>query len=114
MVSQPIFADSNSTVRINFTDAFSGGPLDADVMYDLLILDNNEIPVIEKEGLLAEDSIDSQILTFPMEGQYQMELHINGLRMAGQDTPDLKRNGIAKGHVIVSESESPTSIRMTP
>ncbi|MGH9983035.1 MAG: hypothetical protein ACRD8W_03665 [Nitrososphaeraceae archaeon] len=98
---QPLVPNSNSTVRINFTDAFSGGPLNADVMYDLSILDNNGTIVIEKEGLLAEDSIDSQILTFPMEGQYQMELHINGLRMADQDTPDLTRNGIARGYVIV-------------
>lgn len=34
---EPILPNTNSTVRINFTDAFSGGPLNADVMYDLLI-----------------------------------------------------------------------------
>jgi hypothetical protein len=102
---EPILPNTNSTVRINFTDAFSGGPLNADVMYDLLIIDNNGTLITEKKGLLAEGSTDSQILSFPMEGQYQMELHINGLITSDQNTPDLTRNGVARGSVIVSESE---------
>ena len=98
---QPLIPNSNSTLRINFSDAFSGGPLNADVMYDLLILDNNGTLVINKEGLIANGSNDTQTLLFPADGRYQLELHINGLITSDQDTPDLTRNGIARGYVFV-------------
>ena len=99
---QPLIPNSNSTLRINFSDAFSGGPLNADVMYDLLILDNNGTLVINKEGLIANGSNDTQTLLFPADGRYQLEIHINGLITSDQDTPDLTRNGIARGYVFVS------------
>jgi hypothetical protein len=99
--TQPLILNSNSTLRINFSDAFSGGPLNADVMYDLLILDNNGTLVINKEGLIANGSNDTQTLLFPADGRYQLELHINGLITSDQDTPDLTRNGIARGYVFV-------------
>lgn len=98
----PLLPGSNSTVRINFTDAFSGGPLNADVMYDLVILDDNGTQVAKKEALLAENSTDTQSLSFPAGGRYQLELFINGLLLEDQDTPDLTRNGVARGYVIVS------------
>lgn len=98
----PLLPGSNSTVRINFTDAFSGGPLNADVMYDLVILDDNGTQVAKKEALLAENSTDTQSLSFSAGGRYQLELFINGLLLEDQDTPDLTRNGVARGYVIVS------------
>jgi hypothetical protein len=98
---EPLIPNSNSTLRINYSDAFSGGPLNADVMYDLMILDSNGSLVVNKEGLLAEESNDIQTLAFPASGRYQLELHINGLRITGQDTPDPTRNGIARGYVFV-------------
>lgn len=98
----PLSPSSNSTVRINFTDAFSGGPLNADVIYDLVILDDNGTQVAKKGGLLAENSTDTQSLSFPAGGRYQLELFINGLLLEDQDTPDLTRNGVARGYVIVS------------
>jgi hypothetical protein len=101
---QPLVSNSNSTIGINFTDAFSDGPLNADVMYDLIIRDNNGTVVINKEGLLAENSTDTQILSFPATGRYQLELHINGLIATDQNTPDLTRNGLARGYVIVGSS----------
>lgn len=100
----PLLPSSNSTVRINFTDAFSGGPLNADVIYDLVILDDNGTQVAKKEALLAENSTDTQSLSFPAGGRYQLELYVNGLLLEDQDTPDLTRNGVARGYVIVSSS----------
>ena len=88
-------------MRINFTDAFSGGPLNSDVMYDLGILDENGTLVINKEGLLAEGSNDIQTLSFTAVRRTQLELYITGLSITGQDTPDLTRNGIARGYVVV-------------
>ena len=100
----PLLSDSNSTVTFNFTDAFSGGPLNADVMYDLVILNGSGTQVINKEQLLAVNSTDTQTLIFPAEGQYQIELHITGLITEGERIPDLTRNGIARGVVIISDS----------
>jgi hypothetical protein len=100
----PLLPDSNSTVTFNFTDAFSGGPLNADVMYDLVILNGSGTQVINKEQLLAVNSTDTQTLIFPAEGQYQIELHITGLITEGERIPDLTRNGIARGVVIISDS----------
>ncbi len=97
----PLIPNTNSTVRINFTDAFSGGSLKADVMYDLIILDDNGTQVAKKEALLANNATDTQIISFPAEGRYQIELHINGLMSMGQDIPDLTRNGVARGYVVV-------------
>ena len=100
----PLLSSSNSTVRINFTDAFSGGPLNADVIYDLVILDDNGTQVAKKEALLAENSTDTQSLSFPAGGRYQLELYVNGLLLEDQDTHDLPRNGVARGYVIVSSN----------
>ncbi|MGH9983848.1 MAG: hypothetical protein ACRD8W_07825 [Nitrososphaeraceae archaeon] len=97
----PLIPNTNSTVRINFTDAFSGGSLNADVMYDLIILDDNGTQVAKEEALLAKNATDTQIISFPAEGRYQIELHINGLKQLGQDIPDLTRNGVARGYVVV-------------
>ncbi|MGH9987142.1 MAG: hypothetical protein ACRD8W_24610, partial [Nitrososphaeraceae archaeon] len=62
---------------------------------------DNGTQVIKKEKLLALNSTDTQTLTFPIEGQYRMELHINGLMTQDVGTPDLTRNGVARGSVIV-------------
>ena len=51
---QRLVPNSNSTLRINFTDAFSGGSLNVDVMYDLIILDNNGTLVIIVRRLQRE------------------------------------------------------------
>jgi hypothetical protein len=73
-------------------------------MYDLVILNGSGTQVINKEQLLAVNSTDTQTLIFPAEGQYQIELHITGLITEGERIPDLTRNGIARGVVIISDS----------
>jgi len=73
-------------------------------MYDLVILNDSGTQVINKEQLLAVNSTDTQTLIFPAEGQYQIELHITGLIAEGERIPDLTRNGIARGVVIISDS----------
>ena len=73
-------------------------------MYDLVILNGSGTQVINKEQLLAVNSTDTQTLIFPAEGQYQIELHITGLITEGERTTDLTRNGIARGVVIISDS----------
>jgi len=94
--------ESSSTVKINFSDALTSGPLNTNVKYDLLILNKNGTAIIKKENLLAKNGTDSQTISFPAKDIYQIELHIKGLIKPGQTT-DLTRNGIARGAVVVPE-----------
>ncbi len=105
----PIKMGTESSAIIKFTDMFTGGSLNADVMYDLAILDNSNIQVVKKEGLIAKNSQDTQSLFFPSTGQYQVKLRINGLQtlsgtQKGDSLPtDLTRNGVAVGSVSVAK-----------
>jgi hypothetical protein len=94
---QPLVPASNSTLRINFTDAFSGGLLNADVMYDLIVLDNNGSLVISKEGLIANGSNDTQTLLFPADGRYQLELHIKWVNNIRSGYPRCNKKRNSKG-----------------
>jgi hypothetical protein len=104
----PIRMGAESTAKFNFTDAFSGGDLNADVLYDLFVLDSNGTQVFEKKGLTAKNSQDTQTIKFPAAGTYQLVLTITGLQTPADEkteTPppiDRTRNGIARGTVVVS------------
>jgi hypothetical protein len=98
----------NPSVKFNFTDAFSGGDLNANVMYDISILDSNGKQVLEKKGLTARDSQDTLDIKFPATGTYQLVLAIKGIQQIPNDQKseappvDNTRNGIARGTVVVS------------
>jgi hypothetical protein len=97
----------NPSVKFNFTDAFSGGDLNANVMYDISILDSNGKQVLEKKGLTAKDSQDTLDIKFPAIGTYQLVLAIKGIQQIPNDQKseappvDSTRNGIARGTVVV-------------
>jgi hypothetical protein len=103
----PLRMNTESSAKINFTDAFSGGPLNADVMYDLSVLDSNGTEVLKKDGLIAKNSQDTQTVSFPAAGKDQLELSITGLQKPvgkQQESPpliDRTRNGIARGTIVV-------------
>jgi hypothetical protein len=111
----PIRINTESSAKFNFTDAFSGGALNADVLYDLSVLDSNGTQVFEKKGLTAKDSQDTQAIKFPAAGTYQLVLTITGLQSRPDqisETPlpvDRTRNGIARGTVIVSGQTDETA-----
>jgi hypothetical protein len=104
----PIQMNTESSARFNFTDAFSGGALNADVLYDLSVLDSDGTQIFEKKGLTAMNSQDTQSIRFPAAGTYQLVLTITGLQSQPDqesETPppvDRTRNGIARGTVVVS------------
>jgi hypothetical protein len=116
----PIRMETETTAKFNFTDAFSGGALNADVFYDLSVLDSNGTQVFEKKGLTAKDSQDTQLIKFPAAGTYQLALTITGLQFqpnqeSGTPPPvDRTRDGIARGTVIVSGQTNETSVASTP
>ncbi|MGC1134952.1 MAG: hypothetical protein WA941_19135 [Nitrososphaeraceae archaeon] len=111
----PIRMGAESTAKFNFTGAFSGGALNADVLYDLFVLDSNGTQVFEKKGLTAKNSQDTQTIKFPAAGTYQLVLTITGLQTLADEkteTPppiDRTRNGIARGTVVVSGPTTPTA-----
>jgi hypothetical protein len=105
----PLMPKTQSTVKIAFYDPVTSTPLSSrNINYDMVILDKNGHPVITKQNLDAKNAADTQIITFPSNGIYQIQLQVKGLLNAGQ-TPDLTRNGIARGYVVVPEFSS-TSI----
>ena len=96
-------AGVESTVYINFSDAFSGEALNASVIYDMSILDANGTVVLKAENLTAVNSTDSQIITFPADKIYQIEVNVKGVLRGADASPDTTRSGIARGYVVVPE-----------
>jgi hypothetical protein len=96
-------AGIESTVYINFSDAFSGEALNASVIYDMSILDANGTVVLKAENLTAVNSTDSQIITFPADKIYQIEVNVKGVLRGADVSPDTTRSGIARGYVVVPE-----------
>ena len=105
----PLAANSQSTLKISFYDPTATAPLtNTNVKYNLIIFDKNNHPVITKQNLLAKNAADTQTIVFPANEIYHMEVQITGLVKAGQ-TPDLTRNGVATGYVVVPEFPTMTS-----
>lgn len=98
----PLSADKDSTVKLQFSDAFSGSPLNADVLYGINILDNTGKSVYNKDNLTAKGGTDTQTIDFPRNEKYNVQITVNGLVKEGQQV-DKTRNGIARGTVIVPE-----------
>jgi hypothetical protein len=102
-------ADTESVVNINFSDAFSGDALNADVLYDFAVLNSNGTQIFQKQNLTATNASDSQTVTFPSNEIYQIEVNVKGLVQQGDDeaaAPDTTRSGIARGYVVVPEFPS--------
>jgi hypothetical protein len=104
-----LVAGNQSTVYLNFSDAFSGEPLNADVLYDMTILDSNGTEVTRSENLTAVNSTDSQTVSFPADAIYQIEVDVKGLLRGDQSSPDTTRSGIGRGYVVVPEFSSSNS-----
>jgi hypothetical protein len=102
----PLAPAKESNVKVQFSDAMTSGPLNANVKYDLMILDKNGTTAVKKENLVAKNGLGTQTVTFPAKDVYQLEIKIKGLQRTGQSVPDLSRNGIARGYVVVPEFPS--------
>lgn len=102
----PLAPAKESNVKVQFSDAMTSGPLNANVKYDLMILDKNGTTAVKKENLVAKNGLGTQTITFPAKDVYQLEIKIKGLQRTGQSVPDLSRNGIARGYIVVPEFPS--------
>ena len=72
-------AGRQSTVHINFSDAFSGEPLLANVLYNMSILDSNGTEVLRMDNLTAINATDSRAVSFPADAIYQIEVNVKGI-----------------------------------
>ena len=98
-----------STIDLNFSDAFSGKALSANVIYDASILDVNGTEVLRAENLMAVNSTDSQTITFQTDKVYQVEVNVKGVHRGDDSSPDTTRSWIARGCVVVPELSSSSS-----
>jgi hypothetical protein len=102
-------AGKQSTVHINFSDAFSGEPLLANVAYDMAILDSNGTQVLKMDNLTAINATHSSEVSFPADAIYQIEVNVKGITKDNQSSPDTTRSGVARGYVVVPEFSSSSS-----
>jgi hypothetical protein len=102
-------AGLESTIYLNFSDAFSGEASGANVIDDVSILDVNGTEVVRAENLTAVNSTDSQTITFPTDKIYQVEVTVKGVVRGDNSSPDTRRSGIARGYVVVPEFSSSSS-----
>jgi hypothetical protein len=99
----PLESNTQSTLKISFYDATGTAPLtNTNVKYNLIIYDKNDHPVITKQNLLAKNAAGTETVVFPAAQIYHIQVQITGLLKVGQ-TPDLTRNGVATGYVVVQE-----------
>jgi hypothetical protein len=98
----PLAANTESTLTLEFHDDFSGEQIGDNVNYNLRVLDNNGTQVFSQTGLVAEGGTDTQVIDFPANQNYRMEVEVTGIARDGQSL-DQTRNGIARGVVVVPE-----------
>jgi hypothetical protein len=96
-------AGTNANLNIQFVDAFAGAKITDDVKYDLKIFDKDGKEVITKTDQTAKGGTGDQSgLNFPANENYRVEIAVKALMKQGQ-SPDMTRNGVARGTVLVPE-----------
>jgi hypothetical protein len=95
-------AGTESTLSLEFLDAFSGDKITDNVTYDIRIFDDEGTEVFAEADQTAQGGKAQHALTFPEDKTYRVEVAVKALQKEGQ-SPDLTRNGIARGIVIVPE-----------
>ncbi len=99
----PLDANIESIVKLDFSDGFSGERLDdVDILYNLRILDLEGGEVFSLAGQTASGGTDTQTIDFPSNEEYRIEVRVDGIVQDGQ-AADRTRNGVARGTVVVPE-----------
>jgi hypothetical protein len=97
-----IISNKDTNLQLRFSDALSNKAINGDIIYDIIVYDKSGNKIVNKQDLIAQNGTDSQIIKFPSKGIYQMELNIKGITYPDLATPDVTRNGIARGSVVIS------------
>jgi hypothetical protein len=102
----PLAANTQSRLNISFYDPTGTAPLtNTNVKYNLIIYDKNNHPVLTKQNLIAKNATGTELIVFPAAQIYHIQVQITELVKRGQ-TPDLTRNGVATGYIVVPEFPS--------
>jgi hypothetical protein len=91
-----------NTLNINFSDALSGGRLNADVNYDLTIRNSKGEEIVRNNNITAINGISNQTVSLPSKGLFNLEVAVKSLKIPNQTGLDMTRKGIARGFVVVS------------
>lgn len=95
-------AGTESTLDLEFLDAFSGTKITDNVTYDIRIYDDAGTEVFAAADQTAQGGKAQHAMTFPEDKNYRVEVTVKAIQEDGQ-SPDTTRNGIARGIVIVPE-----------
>lgn len=95
-------ANTESTLNLEFVDAFAGSKITDDVVYDIRVFDDAGTEVFAEADQTAEGGKAQHAMTFPQDQNYRVEVTVKALVKDGQ-APDTTRSGIARGIVIVPE-----------
>ncbi|MEP0826538.1 MAG: hypothetical protein HRF40_13730 [Nitrososphaera sp.] len=98
----PLGAGTDSTLKVVFSDGFSGQRITNDVNYNLRILDLNGTQVYSESNLVAQGGEGTQTIVFPRDDNYRVEVQVTGIATDGGGM-DMTRNGIARATVVVPE-----------
>jgi hypothetical protein len=97
-----IISNKDTNLQLRFSAALSNKAINGDIIYDIIVYDKSGNKIVNKQDLIAQNATDSQIIKLPSKGIYQMELNIKGITYPDLATPDVTRNGIARGSVVIS------------
>jgi hypothetical protein len=95
-------ANEESTLELEFHDAFSGDRITDDVTYDLRTFAPDGIPIHSITNQTAIGGAGSQTVIFPTNETYRIEVDVKAIPAGGQ-SPDTTRSGIARGTAVVPE-----------
>jgi len=96
-------AGAETKLNMQFVDAFAGTNITDDVKYDIKVFDENGKQVFAKTDQTAKGGAGEMTgLNFPADKTYRIEVAVKALVKEGQ-SPDLTRNGDARGVVVVPE-----------
>ena len=94
-----------STLHLKFAEHRTRESLESHIWYDLVMLDEHNNEIHRKNDIVAFNSEDTQLITFPADGKYHFEVNVKG--MIDKSSSAITRNndytGKALGIVVVPE-----------
>ena len=97
-----------SKLHLEFAEHRTRAPLGTHIWYDLVMLDDSNNEIVRMNDLIALDSEDTQMISFPAEGTYHFEVNVKGLidKSNNAITRHTDYTGTALGTVVVPELDS--------
>lgn len=101
-------SNNGSALIVQFSDVLEGvgknSFQNANIFYNLRIVDKNGVEIIKKVNLTAINGTDSQLVTFSANDTYKISISVTGIERQG--LLDQSRDGEATGIVVVPEFTS--------